>query len=253
MRIIFLLLICLSAQAQIVFTGNQQWAGQNAFGAGSPPVSGGSSSPGIFATNFVTSTGTKTTNTVAAVPANSFLVLCVGNEAAQQPSTAVTSSISGLTFTLRNDATTLANSGSAQQWTTFFAAGGDIRVTNTIGGAAHQAAMLYVFTNTEGSTFTGALAKTNNTTSAMPSVVINVGKTGSTLVVVDSDFAAKSGSRTFVPAAPTSQEQSYFQDGTSFTEFDWIIPNASSGNLTVGMTAPTGQAAGFCVLEVKGP
>lgn len=207
--------------------------------------------PGMFGTNFVSSTAGKTTNTLNSVPANSLLVVSLGIEAAQQTVLTVTSSVVGLTFVQRNSAIALAASGSAQQYTAFFAAGGNIRVTNNWGGGLHCASMLYAFTNVE-STFTGATAKTNNTSTAMPKVVINTTQVGSILVALSSDFTAVSGARTFIPAAPTSTEMSYFPD-PNFTEFDFLVTNTATGNLNVGMSAPTGQAAGFCVLEVKAP
>lgn len=195
--------------------------------------------PTIAASDTKSGTGS-TVHTINA-PAGSLLVLTRQAETHSSDGNVV--STPTLTWTKKADAS-FTDSGDAEIWTATFTAGGSITVTSTF-TAFVQSSVLYAVTNSEANP-QGASAIA--TFQSVPNVTIATTRVNSILFCVSSDWTAKSGARTYV-GTPT--ESLYFTSANATTGYHYYKVTTGVQNYTLGLSAPTAQQAGTCILEVR--
>ena len=195
--------------------------------------------------NTNTSTTSVCTNTVTA-PANCLLVVSTTqtNAITVAPNGAITS-VPSLTWTKQVKAG-LASTGNAEIWTAPFAAGGSITTTATwASGTGQSSSVLYVLVNQNASPI-GNFNSSSSVTSS-PSVSITTTGANSILICNDCDWNVNVGTRTYLDGA--TEALNYNATGGENYHFYNIKPTI--GSYTEGMSSPTGQNYGCCVLEIK--
>lgn len=184
-----------------------------------------------------------TTHSLTSVPVGALIVLTTACGFAQTDCTV--SSSPSLTWSRRVD-TSAATSGDCEVFTAIYTAGGSITVTSNWGSTS-QSSVCYVMTNI-GTTITGS--KSNTVAKTTPSASISTIRDNSFIFGVSSDWNAISGSRTYV-GNPT---ESFYNYGASdYAGYHYYRYAPVAGSYTIGLSAPTGQSAGTCLLEILCP
>jgi fibronectin type 3 domain-containing protein len=106
------------------------------------------------------------------------------------------------------------------------------------------------FRNTSG---IGTTAQANSNT-GNPTLTMNGVGDNSTLVMINGDWSAKTGTRAYTTSqAGAFTETSAFADGSSYgVEAGYYANAGSAGNKTIGLTAPSGMTWALAAVEVKG-
>ena len=99
----------------------------------------------------------------------------------------------------------------------------------------------------------GITAQANSAT-GNPTLTLNGISDNSTIVMVNGDWSAKTGARTYnTTQAGSFTETSAYADGSTYGVEAGYYGNAgTSGNKTIGITAPTGMAWALAAIEIKG-
>lgn len=185
------------------------------------------------------------THSLTNVPPGALLVLTTSHGTHLANAT-ITSSPS-LTWTKRADASE-DESGDAEIYTAVFSAGGSISVTSTWTGFSYlQSSTCYVIINQE-SSFGGASAIGEG--QAAPNVSITTTRAKSLLIGVSSDWNAINGSSRTYRNSATETNYSYGLGDMAGYHYYYLAPTVTS--YTTGLSAPTGQSAGTCILEIRG-
>jgi hypothetical protein len=132
-----------------------------------------------------------------------------------------------------------------------------VALTRSGGTSAHWGGNVFTFRKSAG---IGKSAKDEK--EGAPSLTLTTESDSSAIVVVVTDWAAKSGARTWRTVngyTPTpveggnGLERTYFQDGVRYTVYAAYYPDVgAAGAKTVGLSAPTGQNFSIVAVEVKG-
>ena len=87
-----------------------------------------------------------------------------------------------------------------------------------------------------------------------PTLTVNGVEENSSIVMVNGDWSARTGARTYnTTQAGSFTETTAYADGTSYGVEAGYYPNAgTAGNKTIGLTAPTGMKWALAAIEVKG-
>lgn len=217
--------------------------GDKFFGSFEPAFSDMPPSVSIVSVDAKTGTSS-TTHTLTSVPAGALLVLTTSfgsnNENASITSTPV------LTWTKRADASE-DESGDAEIYTANFPAGGNISITSNWGFPYMQSSTCYVVVNQESSP--GGAIQTGEGQSA-PSVSITSTRANSILIGVSSDWNAINGSTRTLRSSAT--EANYVHAMGDVTAYHYYLAAPTVGSYTLGVSAPTGQSSGTCVIEIRG-
>lgn len=196
---------------------------------------------------FNTNTSPKTTAAIDVLANDTLVAFAISSE-----SSGITQTISGgsLTWT-RQILVSTASFCQISVWTATVDTNKNmtITVTNT-GGSSYFGTCLLNFRNTGG---IGATASTH-VASGAPTVNITTTKANSAVVVVNGDWNAGSGARTWRTNAGPLTEVVYVFTSGQYTSYGGYHPNAGpTGTYAVGLSAPTGQAYSIAALEIKGP
>ncbi|MFT3676805.1 MAG: hypothetical protein QM781_13005 [Chitinophagaceae bacterium] len=185
------------------------------------------------------------THSLTNVPPGALLVLTTSHGTHLENAT-ITSSPS-LTWTRRAEASE-DESGDAEIYTAVFTTGGNISVTSTwVGFSYLQSSTCYVILNQEGS-LGGATAIGEG--QAAPNVSITTTRAKSLLIGVSSDWNAINGSSRTYRNSATETNYSYGLGDMTGYHYYYLAPTISS--YTTGLSAPTGQSAGTCIIEIRG-
>lgn len=205
---------------------------------------GGGGGLAVFSatTNRTASNTTSHTLTLTGLPANTTLLSFAGTELANE-SVACTNNQS-LTFVLVTN-TQAATIGTIGTFVARFAAGGSITVTNTFGNAGHNDGCLVAITGAE-AVWAGSRAETQSA-SGSPTLSITPRDTSSIIFAGNTDWNARAGTITYVPAGSTQLEG--WQDA-NFSFYVWYKV-ATAGANTFGMSSPTLQAYGLNAVEIR--
>lgn len=129
-----------------------------------------------------------------------------------------------------------------------------VTLTREGSSSIHWGGNVLTFRKSEG---VGASAKGES--EGAPSLEITTTQDNSAVVVIVTDWNAKSGTRTWrtvngtTPTEANGFERTYVQDGSRYTVYAAYYPDVgASGAKTVGLTAPTGQKFSIIAVEVKG-
>lgn len=231
--------------------GAQAWAGIAAeiqFAAVTtnvPPPSPPGNGPYIAATNNAVGSGSAAPSLTA--PAGALLVVSAANENRADATAIAISSSPALTWT--TSVTNIApDTGACSIHTALFAAGGAITVTAT--ATARCSAMLYALTNVESSL---AGSKTIHVyPQSSPDLTNTTTRADSLLICVSSDYSAISGTATFRDSAVAALDDDQSGIG-AYRGYHYFKTTTDIGAYREGLTAPTGMAAGTCILEVRKP
>ncbi|MBL7743699.1 MAG: heparin lyase I family protein [Chitinophagaceae bacterium] len=196
----------------------------------------------IFATD--TKTGIKkTTHSLVNVPAGALLVLTTSCESSSKDAT-ITSTPS-MTWTKKVQAHK-SLSGDAEIFTATYAAGGSITINSTWPDG-EMSSVAYVIINqeaTDGGAFKAATLQTS------PSVPANTTKENSLLICVTSDWKAIDGTKR--EYRDNATEVLYANGSRTYSTYHYYKDAGAITTYREGLTLPTGQSAGTCVLEVRG-
>lgn len=119
-----------------------------------------------------------------------------------------------------------------------------ISISNFFGGTVLQ------FRNSSGVGITNSAQSSSGT----PSVTLSGVSQNSAIVMVNGDWSAVTGARTYVTATAGSfTEETYYADGTRYGIEGGYYPSVgSAGTKTIGISAPAGMTWSLCAVEVKG-
>jgi hypothetical protein len=200
--------------------------------------------PKIFSTDGQSGTGTRS-HSLSNVPSGALLVITIQCEDDWSWDASISSTPS-LTWTKRAEAPTASGSGNAEIWTAVYTAGGSITISSGL-GSNKQSSTAWVITSQE-TTLGGASATVAS--QAAPSRSITSTRANSILICVTSDWNARNGSsRAYRDNA--TEAYYYFSSGAT-TGYHYYKLTTSTGSYTEGLTTPNNQAAGTCVLEIRG-
>lgn len=195
----------------------------------------------IVTTDGKSGTGSTTHNLVG-VPAGALLVLTRQAETSNQNGT-VTSTPT-LTWIKKVDAQA-TNSGDAEIYTATFTAGGSINIISTL-STFKQSSVCYVIINAE-PVLAGATFLNNSQTA--PTAVITSTRTNSLIIGVTSDWQAVNGDSRIYRNAIT--ETNYFFSTNATTGYHYYFPAATITSYTTGVSFPSTQSSGTCLLEIR--
>lgn len=185
-----------------------------------------------------------TVHTLTGVPAGSLIVIT--SACGSSLANASISSSPSLSWTKRADASGV-NSGDAEIHTAVFTAGGNITVTSNFGATDAQSSVCYVIINQE-ATLSGA--SNTGANQSTPSVSVTTTRANSILICVTSDWAAKSGSQTY-RSTPVIEMLRNYEPG-AYTGYHYYKLAPTTTSYTMGLSAPSSQQSGTCVLEIRG-
>jgi hypothetical protein len=179
-------------------------------------------------------TSPKTTANFSVQSGDTLVAYAVNESSEATIATPPTGTLTG-TWTLRQ---TLSASGftALRLWTMNVASNQtNVNVTFTNSGGNFGGDVLH-FRNASG---IGVTAQANSTT-GNPSLTLNGVEDNSTLVMVNGDWSAKTGARTYnTTQAGAFTETSAFADGSSYgVEAGYYANAGAAGNKTIGLTAP---------------
>lgn len=200
---------------------------------------------------------TGTSETIAGVvtgaAANRALVVLAAS--ADSPQTISSPTGGSLTYSLAQS-NVLASNSNTYAWTAIPSTSQtfSLGLTGSANGAPWTANVL-TFSGSDG---IGASSKTNGT--GGPSLAITTQAANSAICVIVADWNAASGTtRTWrtvngnTPTAGNGQEKTYYTDGTNYTVYAAVYPDAGAAGLkTVGLSAPTGMKYTVIAVEIKG-
>ncbi len=185
------------------------------------------------------------THSLTNVPPGALLVLTTSHGTHLENAT-ITSSPS-LTWTKRAEASE-DESGDAEIYTAVFSTGGNISVTSTwVGFSYLQSSTCYVIINQE-SSLGGATGIGEG--QAAPNVSVTTTRAKSLLIGVSSDWNAINGSSRTYRNSATETNYSYGLGDMTGYHYYYLAPTITS--YTTGLSAPTGQSAGTCIIEIRG-
>lgn len=234
-----------------VFTNNPNsvdivsfyYDGTNFFGSFEPQYLSGPPNVSIHAIDSKIGTY-DSVHTFANVPAGSMLVLTTSFGTSGE--NAIVSSNPTLTWAKRADASA-ANSGDSEIYTAYFASGGNINVTSRWEFPYIQASTCYVIVNSE-NTFAGA--SVTATAQAAPSASITSTRANSILIGVTSDWNARNGSARTLRSGATETNYSFTLGDA--TGYHYYLNAPTIGGYTMGVSSPSTQSGGTCVIEIRG-
>lgn len=199
----------------------------------------------VEATNAVVGSSLVTINYLTNVTAGALLVMTVANEA-QDSSTTITAT-SGVTFGRVQDAFA-TGSGRCAIYTNVFTAGGNVSVTNSWNEGGHCSSTLVAITGQA----TGPVGfSTNKVSQSAANISFTTTHANSILFSVNSDWNAVSGTMTLRGSGNSLMLDEY--QGTFYRGTHWRTTTTTAGAYTMGISAPTGQSAGICIVEIMPP
>jgi hypothetical protein len=201
-----------------------------------------------YETPWNSATSPKTTGNFSVQSGDTLVAYAVNESSGSTIATPPTGTLTG-TWTLRQ---TLSTSGftALRLWTMNVASNQtNVNVTFTNSSGNFGGDVLH-FRNASG---IGVTAQANSTT-GNPSLTLNGVEENSTLVMVNGDWSAKTGARTYnTTQAGAFTETSAFADGSSYgVEAGYYANAGAAGNKTIGLTAPSGMTWALAAVEVKG-
>lgn len=211
----------------------------------------GGANPSIFSFNEVFSAVLfNIDNTLTGVPSGATLVIAVNGPlaAADGANTSVVNSSPSLSWTLQASSRG-AFSGSIDIWTATFTAGGSVTVNSTWNSAnAGIASGMWAMQNIETSP-AGAVQGTSVKQTA-PSVTMTSTKANSIIICCTDDWNAVDGSgRVYRDSAV--EDGYHFESGIS-TSYYYHKVATTITSYTEGLTTPSSQSAGTCLIEMRG-
>ena len=192
-------------------------------------------------------TGTGASSAECSMSVNSGEKLVVSGAAEQLSGDMTISSSPSLTWTTA--VTQTGSGGRAIIFTSEATATGTITVTTTASSSSGSSCVLYAITSSE-STMGGATAHSTN--ADMPSVAITTTRADSLIIAVSGDFNAAAGDAVY-RTPPTHTPRLEHQVSGAYGGYHYTASATTVASYTMGMTAPTGQASGTAVLEVRKP
>ena len=201
-----------------------------------------------YETPWNTSSSPKTTSNFSVQSGDTLVAYAVNEDGGQALSTPPTGTLQG-TWTLQQSQTAGSYTG-LRLWTMQVSSNQtNVNVSFSNGGNTFGGDVLH-FRNTSG---IGVTAQANNST-GNPSLTLTNVQENSTIVMVNGDWSAKTGTRTYnTTSAGSFTETSYYADGSSYGVEAGYYANAdTSGNKTIGLTAPTGMKWAIAAVEIKG-
>ena len=201
-----------------------------------------------YETPWNTSSSPKTTSNFSVQSGDTLVAYAVNEDGGQALSTPPAGTLQG-TWTLQQSQTAGSYTG-LRLWTMQVSSNQtNVNVSFSNGGNTFGGDVLH-FRNTSG---IGVTAQANNST-GNPSLTLTNVQENSTIVMVNGDWSAKTGTRTYnTTSAGSFTETSYYADGSSYgVEAGYYANAGTAGNKTIGLTAPTGMKWAIAGVEVKG-
>ena len=201
-----------------------------------------------YETAWNSATSPKTTSNFSVQSGDILVAYAVNESSGSTIATPPTGTLAG-TWTLKQTISA-TNYTYLRLWTMQVASNQtNVNVTFTNGGGNFGADVLH-FRNASS---VGITAQANSAT-GNPTLTLNGISDNSTIVMVNGDWSAKTGARTYNTAnAGTFTETSAYADGSTYGVEAGYYGNAgTAGNKTIGITAPTGMTWALAAIEVKG-
>jgi hypothetical protein len=201
-----------------------------------------------YETAWNSTTSPKTTSNFSVQAGDILVAYAVNEDAGSTIANPPTGTLSG-TWTLKQSGTTASYTG-LRLWTLAVTSNqSNVNVSFANGGNNFGGDVLH-FRNAS-SVGVSAIA---SSATGNPSLTLNGVGDNSTLVMVNGDWTAKTGSRTYTTtSAGTFTETSAYADGSSYgVEAGYYANAGTSGNKTIGLTAPTGMKWALAAVELKG-
>ncbi|QQR77587.1 MAG: fibronectin type III domain-containing protein [Candidatus Moraniibacteriota bacterium] len=201
-----------------------------------------------YETPWNTSTSPKTTSTFNVQSGDILVAYAVNENSGSVITTPPTGTLSG-TWTLKQ---TIAASNATylRLWTMSVATSQtNVNVVFTNAGGNFGGDVLH-FRNASS---VGVTAQANSAT-GNPTLTLNGVSENSSIIMVNGDWSAKTGARTYnTTQAGSFTETSAYADGSSYGVEAGYYENAgTAGNKTIGISAPTGMSWSLAAVEVKG-
>lgn len=233
----------LTNQPNAVDMVNFFYDGSNFFGTFQPEFR--ASPTGVSIYSYDAKVGTNgNTHTFSNLPAGALIVLTTSFGTAGE--NASISSSPSLTWSKLADASDI-ESGDAEVFAAYFPEGGNLSVTSDWNFPYVQASTCYVILNAE-SVLGGAVAVQED--QSAPSVPITTTRGNSLLIAVTSDWNALDGSSRVLRAGATETNYSYTLGDV--TSYHYYLQATTIDTYTLGLSAPTGQKGGTCIVEIRG-
>ena len=201
-----------------------------------------------YETTWNSATSPKTTANFSVQSGDILVAYAVNESSSSTIATPPTGTLTG-TWTLKQTIST-ANFTALRLWTMQVASNQtNVNVSFTNGSGNFGADVLH-FRNASS---VGVTAQANSAT-GNPTLTLNGVGDNSSIVMVNGDWSAKTGARTYnTTSAGSFTETSAYADGSSYGVEAGYYGNAgTSGNKTIGITAPTGMAWALAAIEIKG-
>ena len=201
-----------------------------------------------YETPWNTTTSPKTTSNFSVQTGDILVAYAVNESSGSTIATPPTGTLTG-TWTLKQTISA-TNYTYLRLWTMQVASNQtNVNVSFTNGGGNFGADVLH-FRNASS---VGITAQANSAT-GNPTLTLNGISDNSSIVMVNGDWSAKTGARTYnTTSAGTFTETSAYADGTSYGVEGGYYANAgTAGNKTIGITAPTGMTWALAAIEIKG-
>jgi hypothetical protein len=160
----------------------------------------------------------------------------------------ITNSGAPLVWTLQKDAGTTGSFTRVRIWTATMDTTRAITFTFALTGGGQFGGNVFTWRTT------GGIGASSSTNAAAGAPTLNITTTGvsSAVMVVNGDFTASSGARTWRTGAGAFTEQTFFA-ATNYTAFGGYHANAGAINTyAVGMTTPTPQDYTIAAIEILG-
>jgi hypothetical protein len=206
----------------------------------------------ILNSNTATSNNATTSPALTGVPAGALLILSCASADDASSATNVNITGTGLTWNKLSENVTdgVHSFGMVEIWAAVFTAGGSITATVAWQGGTTgpSSSVLYSVGNQE-AVLGGAAANLSNQTA--PQVDITTTRANSIIFCVSSDWNAVSpGSRAYRDSA--TETLCHNLSPSTYVAYHYYKLATTATLYTEGLTAPTGQGAGTCLLEIRG-